>query len=75
MKNGSSPTLTKNWMYTHKPAPGSERPYYPNRSHADVHERPGDLCGLGGEFDTGVMLRAIGRATKREQDKLENSMR
>jgi hypothetical protein len=67
-------TLGPNWFLTHTPAPGSERPYLPLSAQADTQERPGDLCGLGGEFDTGAQLRAIHGASRREQLKIERSM-
>lgn len=72
MKNSN---LGPNWFLTHTPAPGSERAYEPLPSDADAQERPGDLCGLGGEFDTGAQLRAIHAASRREQARIERGAR
>lgn len=71
MKN----TLGPNWFLSHVPAPGSERPYTPMPSFADAQEAPGDLCGLGGDQDSGVQLRAIHAASRREQSRIERGAR
>lgn len=67
-------TLQPNWFLTHVPAPGSERAYKPLPS-IYAEERPGDLCGLGGTFDTGVQLRSVQSAGAREQKRLERAYR
>ena len=64
--------LGPNWFLTHKP----QAPVHYNPLPSEfAEEYPGDLCGLGGEFDTGVQLRAVHRATRTEQAKLERSYR
>lgn len=62
--------LGPNWFLTHTPAPGSERDYTPKPVAFD-DSREGDFGHEPGQ----ASLVSIGRATRREQARLERSFR
>lgn len=74
MKN-RTPALSPGWMHAHLASNPKPVHYVPLPSDADVQEAPGDLCGLGGDHDTGSQLRAIHAASRREQARIERGAR
>jgi hypothetical protein len=63
-------SLPINWFLTHKPAPGSDVPYFPKPVDFDP-SREGDFATEPGE----TALRSIARATRGEQARIERAYR